>query len=345
MSDQERDAWGQLRNAPPTPPTNPQQKSDDRPWRLIEKTLLAVVAEQRRARRWRIFFFCSTLVFLALLIVPFKFAAQIVAPEDFLGAWEWGELGDRTQSHLALIRIQGPIDSAATANAENINDKLRTAFEHEQSQAIILLIDSPGGSPVQSSRIYNVINQLQYDYPEKPVYAVIDDLGASAAYYIAAAADAIYANPNSIVGSIGVISAGFGFVDFMREWGIERRLQTAGKNKTFLDPFLPQDANQTAHWQSLLDNIHTHFIASVEQERGDKIQRKEEVYSGNVYSGEQAKNLGLIDAYGDIDLIAREVVQIDNIVDYSWIEHSWVQVLERLGGRLVMALRYSALPW
>mgnify|MGYP001089985819 CR=1 FL=1 len=210
-----------------------------------------------------------------------------------------------------------PAQKNSPANAEVIIESLRDAFEHENTKGVVLRINSPGGSPVQSDYVYKEIRRLRSEHPEIPVYAVIVDIGASGAYYIASAADAIYANPASIVGSIGVLMNSFGFVESMDKLGVERRLYTAGRSKAFLDPFSPTDEESKEHIQVMLDNIHQQFISAVKEGRGDRLSEDEELFSGLVWTGEKAEELGLVDGMGDTDYVARDLIEAEEVVDFT----------------------------
>jgi protease-4 len=218
---------------------------------------------------------------------------------------------------VALIDVKGIIMPDEAANADDIVRSLRKAFEAEQSQSIVLRINSPGGSPVQSGMIYREILRLRKENPDKKVYAVITDVGASGAYYIAAAANEIYADPASLVGSIGVISDGFGFTHAMEKLGVERRVFTAGENKAMLDPFSPLQEEQKAFFERLLSNVHAQFVTAVKEGRGDRIKDESIIFSGLVWSGQQALELGIIDGLASPGSLARDILEIDNVVDYS----------------------------
>ncbi|EPN63339.1 signal peptide peptidase SppA, 36K type, partial [Pseudomonas syringae pv. actinidiae ICMP 19096] len=250
-----------------------ESREEAKSWKLLEKMLLASVQEQRRARRWGIFF--------KLLTVAFLFVAIVLPMLDFEGG------ASRRSSHAALIDVQGVIADKESASAENITTALRDAFGDEKTKGVILRINSPGGSPVQSGYVYDEIRRLRAEKPNIKVYAVITDLGASGAYYIASAADQIYADKASLVGSIGVTAAGFGFVGAMEKLGVDRRTYTSGEHKAFLDPFQPQKADETQFWQSVLDTTHRQFIASVKQGRGDRLKDKDypEMFSGLIWTG------------------------------------------------------------
>jgi protease IV len=282
----------------------------------IEKLVLAQVREQRAARRWKMF---TRLMWLLLIgaVVWFVYKAEAVnAPV--------------TTPHTAVIEIRGEIANGAEASAENVVSSLKTAFEDSGAQAIVLLIDSPGGSPVQAGIINDEITRLKAVHNKK-VYAVVEETCASAAYYIAAAADEIYVDKASLVGSIGVLMDGFGFTGLMEKLGVERRLMTAGSNKGMLDPFSPQDEAQRAYIQSMLNEIHTQFIAVVKRGRGERLKETPDTFSGLVWSGQQAVNLGLADGLGSLDYVAREIVKAEDIVDYTQRENLGLRLAKRFG--------------
>lgn len=295
--------------------------SDDKSWQLLEKAVLAGVQEQRRARRWGIFFKVLTFAYLFIALALFS------------PMMDFQKQASRSESHTALIEIRGMIADQEEASADNLVTSLRAAFEDSKTKGVILRINSPGGSPVQSSYVYNEILRLRSEHPGIKVYAVITDLGASGAYYIASAADQIYADKSSLVGSIGVTASGFGFVGVMEKLGVDRRIYTSGQHKAFLDPFQPQKEDETVFWQSVLDTTHRQFIASVKQGRGDrlKVEGHPELFSGLIWSGEQALELGLIDAYGNASQVAREVVGEKEIVDYTIQDSPFDRFAKRIG--------------
>lgn len=303
---------GALRRKPNLPPES------GRDWKLIEKLVLSLQSEQRRSRRWGIFFKFLTFAYLFALL------AIVWSP---LG----GSLEATTSEHTAVVDIDGPISADEIASADNIVGSLRSAFEQENAVAVIMRINSPGGSPVQSGYIYDEIKRLRDEYPEKKVYAVISDIGASGAYYIAAAADEIYANRASLVGSIGVVAGGFGFTGAMDKLGVERRLYTSGDNKAFLDPFSPEQEGEVAFWQSVLENTHQQFIEAVKKGRGDRLADDERLFSGLVWSGEQALELGLIDGLGSTSYVARQIVGQEDLVDYSRRKSPLRDLVDQLG--------------
>ncbi|HUE94924.1 S49 family peptidase [Pseudomonas sp.] len=294
---------------------------DGKSWKLLEKTLLAGVQEQRRARRWGIFFKLLTFIYLFGALVLFSPLLDIKK-----GA------GGGT-AHTAVIEVRGVIADKESASADNIVGSLRAAFEDANTKGVILRINSPGGSPVQSGYIYDEIRRLRTEYPAIKLYAVITDLGASGAYYIASAADEIYADKASLVGSIGVTAATFGFVGVMEKLGVDRRVYTSGEHKAFLDPFQPQKAEETEFWQGVLETTHRQFIASVKQGRGERLKDAEhpELFSGLVWSGEQALQLGLIDALGNTSYVAREVIGEKELVDFTLKESPLDRFAKTLG--------------
>ncbi|WP_338807213.1 signal peptide peptidase SppA [Pseudomonas chlororaphis] len=295
--------------------------ADDKSWKLLEKTLLAGVQEQRRSRRWGIFFKLLTFVYL------------LVALALFTPLMDMEKTATRGAGYTALIEVTGMIADKESASADNIVTGLRAAFEDTKVKGIVLRINSPGGSPVQSGYVYDEIRRLRGLHPDIKVYAVISDLGASGAYYIASAADQIYADKASLVGSIGVTAAGYGFVGTMEKLGVERRTYTSGEHKSFLDPFQPQKPEETQFWQGVLDTTHRQFIASVKQGRGERLKDKEhpELFSGLVWSGEQALQLGLIDGLGSASSVARDVIGEKELVDFTVQESPFDRFSRKLG--------------
>ena len=291
---------------------------------------MAQLTEQRHARRWRIGFrMFWTVLFLAGLWYSFhhgKTATNATHPT----------------AHTALVEIKGEIDSDTNANAEWIIDSMRQAFEDDGAQAVVLLINSPGGSPVQAGMINDEIKRLK-SLHKKPVYVVVEETCASAAYYIAAGADKIFVDKASIVGSIGVLMDGFGFTGLMGKVGIERRLMTAGENKGFLDPFSTPTKQQKAHAQQMLDQIHHQFIAVVREGRGDRLKETPEVFSGLFWSGQQAIEMGLADGYGTLDSVARDVVKAEDIVDYTRQDNVAERLAKRFGAAMGESMVKSSL--
>jgi len=281
-------------------------KQTDALWRVMERTLNQATIEQRRSRRWGIFFKTITLGYLIGISIMLFGRSDL--PVD----------GLVSTPHTAVVPIEGVIAVGEMANAFEIQQNLEAAFRAPGSSGIMLEINSPGGSPVQAEYVYRALLDLKASYPGKPVHAVIGDIGASGAYYIAAAADTIHAAPASIVGSIGVVSAGFGFSGLLEKLGVNRRVITAGENKAMLDPFLPESASDRAHLQTLLDETHQQFIARVKEGRGDRLNpRGENLFDGRVWSGEQALRLGLIDSLAGPLEVAREWIGAEDRVYYT----------------------------
>ena len=286
---------------------NPNWSGDDR-WarEALTKLAFAAVTEQRRARRWGIFFKLLFFVYLVGLLV-------LAWPDNFGAA----TVTAAAKNHTALIRIDGLISSSTEASAKNVIEALRKAFKDEKTAGVILEINSPGGSPVQAGEIYDEIKKLRQQHAKIPVYAVASDVCASGGYYIAAAAQQIYANKASIVGSIGVRMDSFGFTDAIAKLGVERRAYTAGSNKDFLDPFKPVNPAEVQHLQTMLDAIHQQFIAAVKQGRGERLKDNPDIFSGLMWTGEQSVGLGLIDALGNSRFVAEEVIKEKTMVDYT----------------------------
>lgn len=291
---------------------------DERSWQLLQRVLDSVTAEQRRARRWSIFFKSLTFAYLF-------FAVWLIWPDKTPG----GAVG--AERYTALVRVEGVIADREFASADNIVTGLRRAFEDERATAVILSINSPGGSPVQSGYVYQEIQRLRGEYPNKRLYAVIGDIGASGAYYMAAAADRIYADQASLVGSIGVISGSFGVTELMEKLGVERRLFTSGDNKALLDPFSPLPDEQRQRWQSVIDRTHQQFVARVREGRGDRLHETPELFSGMVWTGEQALEMGLIDGLASPGQVAREVIGEERLIDVSVGRQPFEELLKKLG--------------
>ncbi len=291
----------------------------------LEKLAFASLNEQKSTRRWKTFTRLAWLVFLGALI---WFVMHRGAPTT----------GGVSVPHTAVVEIKGEIADGADASAEFINAALKAAFEDDGAKAVVLLINSPGGSPVQAGMMNDEIRRLKEKH-KKPVYAVVGETCASAAYYIAVAADQIYVDKASIVGSIGVLMDGFGFTGLMEKVGVERRLLTAGENKGFLDPFSEQTEKQRAFAQSMLNQIHQQFIAVVKDGRGPRLKETPEMFSGLFWTGQQAIDLGLADKLGSLEFVAREVVKIDDIIDYTRRDN----VAERLAKKFGAALGEGAI--
>jgi protease-4 len=295
--------------------------------RVLERLATDGLREQRRARRWGIFF--------KLLAFGFLFFVLFAA----LGAWTGSERLCLDKC-TAMVEIQGEIDATSRASADNVIAGLQAAFKNKGTQGVVLKINSPGGSPVQAGAINDEIRRLRGKYPDTPIYAVVEEICASGAYYVAVAADKIYVDKASLVGSIGVIMDGFGFVGTLDKLGIERRALTAGDNKTFLDPFLPLTAKQKEYAQQMLADIHQQFIAVVRSGRGSRIKDSPELFSGLVWNGRRSIELGLTDALGSVRSVARDVVKAEDIVDFTVQENVAERVARKFGaamGRSVAA--------
>lgn len=300
------------RKSPAMPPESA------RDWKLIEKLVMSLQSEQRKSRRWGIFFKLLTFTYLFALFAMIQFPIS--------GSFE-GAGG----KHTAVVEVNGTIAADELASADNIVGALRRAFEEENSVAVIMRINSPGGSPVQSGYVYDEMQRLREKHPDKKLYAVISDIGASGAYYIAAAADEIYADKASLVGSIGVVAGGFGFTGVMDKLGVDRRLYTAGENKAFLDPFSPEKEGDVEFWQDVLKTTHRQFIESVREGRGERLADDEQLFSGLVWSGEQALELGLIDGLGSTSHVARQIVGQEELVDYSKRKSPLQDIVDQFG--------------
>ena len=270
---------------------------------ILRELALDYMHDKKVKRRWKIALFALLAIYLIGIMVM---------------AGSSGKAAGHNRPHTALVELNGVIGAEIGVSAEQINQSLRDAFEAKQSKGVILQINSPGGSPVQSADINSEISRLREAYPDKPMHVVMADVAASGGYFVAVAADKIFANRSSIVGSIGVRMDSFGFVEAMEKYGIERRSITAGENKAILDPFLPLVESQRQHAEKMLDQVHQHFIEVVEAGRGDKLIDDPDLYSGLFWTGEEAKELGLIDDFGNAASVARDVIGQEKIVNYTF---------------------------
>ncbi|WKB54573.1 signal peptide peptidase SppA [Eleftheria terrae] len=315
-------------HTPATPPAAPASSGDSA---LIAQLARAYLDDRRRERRWRIAFRLAWLL-LGLAMVLLAYSQRVAT-------------NTQTGPHTALIDVRGEIAVDSEASAENLLSALRSAFEDAGSQAVVLRINSPGGSPVQAGIINEEIRRLKALHKKK-VYAVVEEVCASGAYYIAVAADEIYVDKASIVGSIGVLMDGFGFTGLMDKLGVERRLLTAGEHKGFLDPFSPQSDAEKAFAKAMLDQIHQQFIGVVKEGRGKKLKETPEMFSGLFWNGQQAVELGLVDKLGSLDYVAREVVQAEEVIDYTPRENVAERLVKRFGAAIghgaVQTLRSQA---
>lgn len=291
---------------------------------VLEKLAFAALHEQRSTRRWGIFFKLLTFSYLvAILMIA-------VYPQ-----METGKHSDQQQ--VAVIDVLGMIAEGEAANADSIIDGLRDAAKDSNTKGIILNINSPGGSAVQAAYVYDEIRRQKAEHPNLPIYSVVSDICASGGYYIAAASDKIYVSPASLIGSIGVVMNGFGFSNVLEKLGVERRLMTAGEHKAMLDPFSPVNQQESQHMQGLLDQVHQQFINAVRQGRGDRLKETPEMFSGLIWSGEQSVKLGLADAFGSIDSVARNDFGSEETVNFTPQEH----LIDRLAGKFGAAFGHS----
>jgi protease IV len=319
----------QIRNAPDT--QAPQSKEG---WErdVLERLAFATLNEQRARRRWNIFFRFLTLA--------------IIAAGVWVGFGLSGQEASTVGPHTALIEIDSTIESGTLGSADSVIPALNSAFSDNNSVGVVLRINSPGGSPVQAGMINDEIARLRQEYPRKPLYVVVDEICASGGYYIAAAADKIFVNKASIVGSIGVLMEGFGFTGMMDKLGVERRLMTAGENKGFMDPFSPQSQKHKNYAQEMLNEVHQQFIEVVRQGRGKRLKETPETFSGLFWSGSKAVEMGLADDFGTVDSVARDELKAEDIVDYTQHEGLSERLLKKFGGAVGSAamgsLRSSA---
>ncbi|HXF65600.1 MAG TPA: S49 family peptidase [Burkholderiales bacterium] len=297
----------------------------------LEKVALAAIEEQRRARHWGIFFKLLLFIYLFALL--------------FLWLGWFGKKDVSPGKHTALVEVRGVIAHDNPASADNVMAGLQEAFKDKRTQGVVLRINSPGGSPVQAGHINDEIRRLRAKHPNIPLYAVIEDICASGGYYIAVAADKIFVDKASIIGSIGVMMDGFGFTGAMEKLGIERRLLVAGENKAFLDPFLPMLESQKEHAEKMLEQIHQQFINVVRQGRGKRLKESPELFSGLLWVGEKSIELGLADALGSVEYVAREVIKAEDIVDFTPRENVAERLAKKFGAGLAEGLaRFGLIP-
>jgi protease-4 len=285
---------------------------------VIEKLALAAVTEQTRARRWSVFF--KSLMF-AYLIAIFGVAMYPTIKQD---------MGGNSKDHTAVIDVVGVIAEDKDSNAADIIESLRDAVKDKHTKGIILHSNSPGGSPVQSAYVYEEIRNIKKEHPDLPVYAVVSDICASGCYYIASASDKIFVNQSSLIGSIGVLMDGFGFVDVMQKLGVERRLLTAGAHKAMLDPFSPPKEDETKYMQGLLDQVHQQFIGAVKAGRGDRLKETPDMFSGLVWTGEAGVKLGVADGFGNDDHVAKDIIGAEKLVDFT----QQGRLIDKIAGKL-----------
>jgi len=310
--------------------SDPKQANQSPDWaiRTVEKIALAGLQEQKSARRWSVLFKSLTFIYLFFLLMT------------FLG-WV-GQNKNASTAHTALIDLSGVIEAGGAVNADAVISSLNEAYDNKGTKGIILSINSPAGTPVQAGIINDEIHRQRKLHPEIPVYAVVEDICASGGYYIAVAADKIFVDKASIVGSIGVLMDGYGFTEVMKKVGVERRLMTAGSNKGMLDPFSPVNPKQQAFAQSMLDQIHQQFITVVREGRGSRLKENEDTFSGLFWNGEESIKLGLADAQGSAEYVAREVIKESDIVDFTYQETVVDRFAKKLGASMAQELGVSA---
>ncbi len=296
---------------------------------VLEKLAMSAVQEQRRARHWGIFF--KALTFAYLFIILFV----------FMGWFDKSESALNTGKHTALVDMQGVISADSAASADNLIPSLQDAFKDTGTQGVILRINSPGGSPVQAGQINDEIRRLRAKYPAIPLYVVVGDVCASGGYYVAAAADKIFVDKASLIGSIGVLMDGFGFTGTMEKLGVERRLVTAGANKGFMDPFSTVRPDQEEYAKQMLAQIHQQFIAVVRQGRGKRLKETPDTFSGLVWNGQAGIEMGLADGYGSVESVARDVIKAENIVDFTVKEGFADRLAKRFGAGVMSAVGLS----
>lgn len=301
--------------------------ADESGWerKVLEKVALAAVDEQRRARRWGIFFKLLGFAYLTAALV------LLVDWDNFHGDGEGGH-------HTALVELTGVIQAKGDANADDVLTALQAAFDNKSSAGVVLRINSPGGSPVQAGIITDEIRRLRAKHADKPLYVVVEDICASGGYYVASAADKIFVDKASIVGSIGVLMDGFGFTGSMDKLGVERRLLTAGENKGFLDPFSPQNARHKDHAQGMLNDIHQQFIDVVRKGRGQRLKETGDMFSGLMWTGAKSVELGLADGFGTVDSVARDVIKAEEVRDYTAKPNLAEKFARRFGAEVASGL-------
>ena len=309
-----------------TPEDN--KKTDGWEREILEKVALAAIAEQTRARRWGIVF--KTLTFLYLAAVLFAMSPN--AKKD---------MGGSGKEHTAVIDIVGMIAEGKDVTADSVIKSLRAAVKDKNTKGIILHANSPGGSPVQSHYIYTEIRNIKKQNPKLPIYAVVSDICASGCYYIASASDKIFVSPASLIGSIGVLMDGFGFVDTMKNIGIERRLITAGTHKAMLDPFSPSKPEETAYIQGLINQVHGQFITAVKEGRGNRLKETPDMFSGLVWTGEESIKNGIADAYGDDRTVAKDLIGAEKLEDFTQKEELFDKLVGKMGAAFGHALSSS----
>ncbi len=305
------------------------------PWErdVLERLVMSTIEERRRARRWSIFFRFVGLALIGLVAVGLS------------GLWHGAERQVAAGRHTALVELTGVIDAEAEASADTVNSALKSAFEDKNTAGVVLRINSPGGSPVQAGIIFDEIKRLRGKHPDTPLYAVVEEICASGGYYVAAAADRIFVDKASLVGSIGVLMDGFGFTGTMEKLGVERRLLTAGSNKGILDMFSPLPDDQREFALKMLDDIHQQFIVAVRSGRGDRLKESPDLFSGLFWTGARSVDLGLADDFGTVDSVARDVIKAEDVVDFSTRENLAERLARKLGASAGAAASRAVRAW
>jgi protease-4 len=299
---------------------------------LVAKLATAALKEQRRARLWGIFFKLLTFAYITFAILM---AMDLRGRAELPGG----------KKHTAMVELSGLIAPGADASADKVNASLQAAFKDKNTQGVVLRINSPGGSPVQSQTIYDEMRRLRKQYPDIPLYVVVEDVCASGGYFVAAAADRIYVSKSSVVGSIGVLMNGFGFTGLMEKLGVDRRLITAGENKGMLDPFSPVNEKDVEHARVLVRDIHQQFVGAVREGRGKRLKETPDMFSGLIWTGQMSIELGLADALGSLESVARDVVKAEHIVDFSQKENFAERFARRFGAGAASALAEIAFKY
>jgi len=314
--------------------TNDDEKSSGGTWEreLVTKLAMAALREQRRARLWGIFFKLLSFAYISFILLM---AVDWKGRADLAGG----------KKHTAMVELNGLIAPGTDASAEKITSALQAAFKDKNTQGVVLRINSPGGSPVQSQTIYDEMRRLRKKYPDIPLYAVVEDICASGGYFVAAGADRIYVSKSSVVGSIGVLMNGFGFTGLMDKLGVDRRLITAGENKGMLDPFSPVNEKDVEYARTLVKDIHQQFIGVVREGRGKRLKETPDMFSGLIWTGQMSVELGLADGFGSLDSVARDVIKAEDIVDYTQKEGFAEKVARRFGAGAAGALAEFTLKY
>jgi protease-4 len=312
-----------------SPQAKPNQAQTSEYEAIVQRLAFAAINEQRRSRRWRIFFLFLTFIYLTpLVLLTLDLNEMSLFKQD-------SAKGDK---HTALVRLSGVIAEGGEASADMVIRGLKNAFKDDDTAGVILQVNSPGGTPVQAAQIYDEMQRLRAEHEDIPLYVVVTDMAASGGYFVATAGQNIYVNKSSLVGSIGVRLDSFGLEGLIEKMGIERRLLTAGEHKGLLDPFLPENQVERDHLQAMLDEVHEHFIAAVKQGRGDRLKDNPDLFSGLVWSGEKAVELGLADDFASSEQVARDIIEAEDLVDFTPRELFLDRLADRVGASAAKAL-------